>query len=113
MLEYFAEPSRSWSISVPAVDPERLRAAVDVEPVPGLVLNLGEQSHFPAEIRGAGDPVALGQHPDHLGVRVLRHHAHELPPVPIRHPVLRLDRLASSDSGLELADFCRIFGRSG
>src|SRR5439155_27147370 len=48
------------------------------------------------------DPVALGVHADDLRVGVLRHHAHELAPVTLGHPILGLDALAGGDSGLEL-----------
>ena len=78
MLEYFAVPLSSCWTSSCAVDAERLGAAVDVEPVTGFVLHLGEQRHLPPQVRRARDPVALGQHPDDLGVRVLRHHPDEL-----------------------------------
>ena len=87
-----------------AVDAQRLGAAVDVEPVAGLVLHLGDEGHLPPQRGRAGDPVALGQHADDLGVGVLRHHAHELVAVLLRHPVLGLDRLAGVDAGVERGD---------
>jgi hypothetical protein len=41
---------------------------------------------------------------------VLRHHAHELPPISLRHPVLGLDALAARDPRFELGDSRRIVG---
>ena len=110
MLEYFALPSSSCWTSSCAVDAERLGAAIDVEPVAGLVLHLGDQRHLAAQVRRARDPVALRQHADDLGVRVLRHHPRELLAVALRHPVLRLDALAARDARLELRHAGSVLG---
>ena len=73
------------------VDAQRLRTAVDVQTVAGLILHLGDQRHFAAKVRRPRDPVTLGQHADDLGVRVLRHHPNELLAIALGHPILRLD----------------------
>ena len=85
-----------------AVGAERLGGAVEVEPVPGLVLHLGDEDALAAQRRRAGDPVALGLHADDLGVRVLGDLAHQRLAVALRHPVARLDPAVGVDPRLEL-----------
>src|SRR5690606_41452095 len=58
---------------------------VQVQPVPRLVLHLGEQDRLAPQRRGAADPRALRLHADDLGVGVLSDLAHE-------RPAVRLDR---------------------
>jgi hypothetical protein len=41
-----------------------IRRAIEIEPVPCLVLHLGEQDRLAAERRRAGDPIAFGEHAD-------------------------------------------------
>ena len=98
---------------VVAIDAERFRAAVDVQPMPGLVLHLGDERHLPTQRRCAGDPVAFRQHADDFGMRVLRHHPGQLLAVALRHPVLRLDAFASGDTRFEGREEGRIFGGDG
>src|SRR5690606_6832308 len=93
------------------VDAERLGAAVDVEPVAGLVLDLGDERHLTPQRGSAGDPVALRQHADDLRMRVLRHHSSELLAIALGHPVLGLDALAGGDAGLEGVDEGLVVGR--
>ncbi len=85
-----------------AVDAERLRGAVQIEAVTGLVLHLGHEDRLAAEGGRAGDPVALGLHPDDLGVGVLGNLADERRAVTLGHPVARLDPLIGVDQPLEL-----------
>ena len=77
------------------------RGAVQVEPVAGLVLDLGQQDGLALERRRAGDPVAFGQHAHDFGVRVLGNLAHEGLAVGLRHPVLGLDADAVVDAALK------------
>ncbi len=81
---------------------ERLARGVEVEPVPGLVLHLGQQDRLAAQRRRPGDPVALGLHPDDLGVGVLGDLADQRLAVLLRHPVARLDPLVARDGLVEL-----------
>ena len=76
---------------VGAVHAERLGGGVQVEAVAGLVLHLGHQDGLAPQARRPGDPVALGLHPDDLGVRVLGDLAHQGPAVGLRHLVAGLD----------------------
>ena len=55
----------------------------------------------------------FGQHADDLGMRVLRHHPHELLAVALGHPVLGLDRFARGDSSLECRESSGIFWSVG
>ena len=55
-----------------ATDAQRLCGTVEVQAVTALVLHLGQQDGLAPQRRRAGDPVALGLHADHLGMRVLR-----------------------------------------
>src|SRR5215213_5209821 len=91
-----------------AIDTEGLGAAVDVEAVARLVLYLGQERDLPPQAWRARDPVPLGEHADDLRVRVLRHHADELPAVALGHPVLRLDALPRGDARLEGGHLGRI-----
>ena len=80
---------------------ERLGRRVQVQAVAALVLDLRQQDRLALEARCPRDPVALGQHADHLGVRVLGDLADQGAPVGVRHPVLRLDLAVGGDQGLE------------
>ena len=91
------------------VDAERLRAAIDVETVARFVLNLRQQRHLAPQRWRARNPIPFRQHADDLGVRMLRHHAHQLAPVPLRHPVFRLDGLAGGHPRLERRNALGIF----
>ena len=84
-----------------AVDAEGLGGGVEVEPVAGLVLDLGHQDRLAAQAGRAGDPVALGLHPDDLGVRVLGDLPDQRLAVALGHPVPRLDPLVAGDQGVE------------
>ena len=84
-----------------AVDAEGLGGGVEVEPVAGLVLDLGHQDRLAAQARRAGDPVALGLHADDLGVRVLGDLADQRLPVALGHPVARLDPAVGVDERLK------------
>ena len=81
---------------------ERLAGGVEVEPVAGLVLHLGQQDRLAPQRRRPGDPVALGLHADDLGVRVLGDLADQRLAVVLRHPVARLDPVVARDGRLEL-----------
>jgi hypothetical protein len=83
--------------------PQRLGGPVEVQAVTGLVLHLGEEPPLAPQTRCARDPIAFGQHADHLGVRVLGDHAQELLSIALRHPVAGLDRLVGLEPALEVA----------
>ena len=94
-------PVSSCSTSLLARDAERLGGGVEIEAVAALVLHLGEQRRLAPQARRAGDPVALGQHADDLGMRVLRDLADQGAPVGLGHPVVGLDLLLGVDPRLE------------
>ena len=93
------------------VDAEGLGGGVEVEPVPGLVLDLGDEDRLAAQRRGAGDPVALGLHADDLGVRVLGDLADQRLAVLVGHRVARFDALVGRDQGVEVVPDRRRAGR--
>ena len=66
-----------------------------------LVLHLGEQDRLALQRRRAGDPVALGQLADDLGMGVLADLADQRLAVALGHPLLGLDLLAAVDALLE------------
>ncbi len=80
---------------------ERLRRAIEIEAVAGLVLHLGEQDRLAPQRRRARDPIALGQHADDLAVRMLRDLPRQRPAIGLGHPVLGLDELVGRDPRLE------------
>ena len=82
-----------------AGDPERLGGGVEVEPVAGLVLHLGQQDRLAPQARRPGEPVALGLHPDDLAVRVLGDLPDQRRAVGVGHVVARLDALLRRRSG--------------
>jgi hypothetical protein len=98
--EYFIRP-KQLSVSSSRLTPQRLGGAVEVEAVPGLVLHLGQQDRLALQRRGAGDPVALGQLADDLGMRVLADLADQRLAIALGHPVLRLDLFARIDAVLK------------
>ncbi len=67
----------------------------------GLVLHLGQQDRLALERRRPADPVALGQHAHHLGMRVLRNLPQQRLAIRRGHPVLRLDLVVGRDAGIE------------
>ena len=83
------------------VDAQGLGGGVEVEPVAGLVLDLGHQDRLAAQAGRPGDPVALRLHADDLGVRVLGDLADQGLAVALRHPVARLDPLVALDQRVE------------
>ncbi|SPC10622.1 hypothetical protein CO2235_10007 [Cupriavidus oxalaticus] len=85
---------------------ERFGRGVQVQAVAAFVLHLGQQDRLALEGRRAADPVALGQHADDLGVRVLGNLPYQCLAVGRRHPVLRLDLAVGSHTRVEsgLAD---------
>jgi hypothetical protein len=87
---------------VGSVDPQGLGRTVEVEPVAGLVLHLGDQDGLAPQAGGPGDPVALRLHPDDLRVGVLRDLADQRPAVALRHPIARFDALVGRDQPIEL-----------
>ena len=95
-----------------ARDVQRLGGGIEIEPMPALVLDLGEERRLAAQRRRPGDPVALGQHADDLGMGVLRDLPHEEAAISLRHPVVRLDLLLGVDAGLEARLALRILGRA-
>ena len=72
--------------------------------MPGLVLHLRHQDRLAAQAGRPGDPVALGLHPDDLGVRVLRDLPDEVLAVGVRHRVPRLDPTVGVDDPLEVVE---------
>src|SRR5579862_3561468 len=52
-------------------DAERLGGAVQIHAMTALILHLGDQHGLALEARSAGNPIALGKHPDDLRVGVL------------------------------------------
>ena len=78
-----------------------LGGAVEVEAVAGLVLHLGEQDRLALQGRRAGDPVALGQLADDLGMRVLRDLPDQGLAIGLGHPLLGLDLDVGVDPVLE------------
>ena len=73
------------------VDAQGLGSAVQVEPVPGLVLDLGHQDRLATQRRRAADPAAFRLHPDDLGVRMLGDLADQRLAIGLWHLVPRLD----------------------
>ncbi len=69
--------------------------------MPGLVLHLGQQNCLAFKGGRAGNPVALGQLPDHLGMGVLADLPDQVLAIAFGHPVLGLDLLAGVDAGLK------------
>ena len=84
-----------------ARDAERLGGGVEVEPVPALVLHFRKQDRLALERGRAADPIPLGEHPDDLGVGVLRDLPDERLAVRLGHPVARLDLLVGVELPLE------------
>src|SRR5262249_54539840 len=74
---------------------------IEVEPVTGLVLHLGEQARLAPETGRAREPVAFRLHADDLGMGVLRDLADEGAPIPFGHPVVGLDLELGVNLGLE------------
>ena len=75
---------------VPA-DAQCFSSAVKVKAVARLVLHLGQQDRLAFQGGRAGDPVALGQLADNLGMGVLADLADQCAAIVIGHPVLGLD----------------------
>ena len=90
-----------------------LRRGVQVQAVTAFVLHLGEQDGLALERGRARDPVALRQHADDLGVRVLRDLPHQGLAVRLRHPVLGLDEFTPREPGVELGLVGGILNRVG
>jgi hypothetical protein len=105
--EYFILPWWSSSINSSRLTPsvaahaERLDGAVEIEPMPRLVLHLGEQDRLALQRRRPRDPVALGKLADDLGMRVLADLADQRLAIALGHPLLGLDLLAPVDALLE------------
>ena len=87
---------------------ERFGGGIQVEAVTALVLHLGKQDGLALEARCAGDPVALGQHADDLGVGMLADLADQGLAILLGHPVLGLDEAAGIDPGVELGLVLRV-----
>ena len=81
--------------------PECFGSAVEVKAVPRLVLHLGKQDRLALQRGRAGDPVALGQLSDDLGMGMLADLADQRLAVALGHPLLGLDLLAAVDALLE------------
>ena len=86
---------------VVAGDAEGLGGAVEIEAVAGLVLHLGEEDGLALQRGRAGDPVALGELADDLGMGVLADLADQRLAVALGHPLLGLDLLVAVDALLE------------
>ena len=76
-----------------------------------LVLHLGEQDRLAAQRRRARDPVALRQHADDFGMRVLRNLPRQRAAIGLGHPVLGLDELVRRHPRLERGELLGILGR--
>jgi len=85
---------------------------IQVQAMAALVLDLGQQDGLALERGRAGDPVALGQHANDLGVGVLADLAHQGLAVVLGHPVLGLDEVAIIDAGLKALFKQRLLGRA-
>jgi hypothetical protein len=70
-----------------------LGGAVQIKTVPAFVLDLCHQDRLTVQGGGASDPIALGLHANHFGVRVLGHLAEYRFAEIIRHPVLGFNAL--------------------
>src|SRR6266404_905124 len=81
---------------------QRFGSSIEVEPVPAFVLDLGKQDRLAFERWSSGDPVAFGQHPYDLRVRVLADLANQSLAEILGHPVFRLDELSGIDARVEL-----------
>jgi hypothetical protein len=92
---------------------QRLGRRVQVQTVAAFILDLRHQDRLALEGGSARDPVALGQHADDLGVRVLLDLPHQRAPVMLGHPVLRLDLDVGVDARLERSFLRRHLGRVG
>src|SRR3546814_15270486 len=90
-----------------AAGAERLGRRIEIEAVPRLVLNLGEQNGLAPERRRARDPVALRQHTNDLAMRMLRNLPRERAPIGLGHPVLGLDEIVRRHERLESGDVFR------
>src|SRR6478609_4571413 len=84
------------------IETEGLGGGVQVQPVTGLVLHLGDQDGLAPQARRAGDPIALRLHADDLRVRVLGDLPDERLAVALGHPVPWLDALLVGDQPVEL-----------
>src|SRR3546814_9366496 len=91
-----------------AAGAERLGRRIEIEAVPRLVLNLGEQNGLAPERRRARDPVALRQHTNDLAMRMLRNLPRERAPIGLGHPVLGLDELVRRQARLEGGELFRV-----
>src|SRR5947208_1858106 len=80
---------------------ERLRGAIKIKPVPGLVLYLGEQDCLAPKRRRPRDPVTLGKHADDFRMRMLADLPRQRPTIRLRHPVLGLDEVVGGNPRLE------------
>ena len=69
--------------------------------MPALILHLRQQRRLAPQGRRARDPVALRQHADDFGMRVLADLADQRAAIGLRHPVVRLDALLGIDARLE------------
>ncbi len=92
---------------VVAGDAECFGGGVEVEAVAGLVLHLGQEDHLAFQRGGAGDPVALGQLADDLGMGVLADLADQGLAVALGHPVAGFDLDVGIDAVLEGAFLLR------
>ena len=99
--EYLALPLMQRLDHLLAAGAERLRRAIKVEAVPGLVLHLGEQDRLAPKRRRAADPIAFGKHADDLAMRMLADLPGQRPPIGLGHPILGLDELVRRDPRLE------------
>ncbi|OIQ66266.1 hypothetical protein GALL_521680 [mine drainage metagenome] len=91
---------------VPAY-PQSLGGGIEVKPVPGLVLHLGQEDRLTLQRRCAGDPVPLGQLTHDFRMGMLPNLPDQRFAVALRHPFLRLDLLATVDALLKGALFRR------
>ena len=69
-----------------------------------FILHFCNKRKLTAESGCVGDPFALRELADDFAVSVLAHHANQVFPVIFRHPVARLDLIATSYSGFKIGE---------
>ena len=86
---------------IATIGTERLGRGVEIQTVPGFVLDLRHQDRLASQRRRTGEPVSLGLHSDDFGMRMLGDLADQSLAVAVRHPVARLDALVCRDRLVE------------
>ena len=79
--------------------------------MPTFVLNLGQKCQLAAQRRGAGDPVALGQHADNFRMGMLANLPDQRLAIGSRHRIVGFDFLFAIDARLKCRQ--KLFGFLG